>query len=98
MANRRKMSLTSNASIGVITYTFIFIGVIAFLYLVLSTVIEPFQAQIYTDIARGMPVSGGRIDCTNTLVQGWIVFPVIAIIALFIWAIKQSLDDKDTSL
>jgi hypothetical protein len=90
--------LSDDASIGVITYVFIAVAAIALFYLVTSAIIQPFQLQFADDIARGLPVSGARIETINTLVQGWVILPVMAIIIIFIWAIKQSLAEKDTGI
>lgn len=98
MKNPKTRPLSDDASIGVITYVFIAVAAIAVFYLVSSAIIEPFQMQIGEDIARGLPVSGARIETINTLIHGWVILPVMAIIMIFIWAIKQSLAEKDTGI
>jgi len=73
-----------------------FVGVIAFVYMVFSLVIDPFQAQIATDAARGIPISAGRVDAMNTLTNGWLVLPAVSMILLFIWAVKTAISEKDS--
>jgi len=87
--------IDDKGSVGVITYFFLLILFIAFFYLLFGSMIDGFFATAAT-IAANDPdsVSPERNVALNQMIDIWMAFPILVLIMLGYFAIKNALRER----
>jgi hypothetical protein len=83
-------------SIGTVVTAFILLALFAFVYIALGVAEDKIYTRNNDMIAGEHAYSQSRLDAMNSLFIEWYAFPIIVLLLVFFWAIKQAIADKDT--
>lgn len=83
-------------SIGTVVTAFILLALFAFIYTALGVGMDKIYTKNNEFIDGDGPYSQSRLDAMNGLFIEWFAYPIIVLLLVLFWSIKQAIADKDT--
>ena len=83
-------------SIGTVVTAFALLGLFSLFFISIGAGVDKIYVKNNEMIAGDHDYSQSRLDAMTTFFIEIAAFPVIVLILIFFWAIKQAISDKDT--